>query len=78
MKYFLIEIATGDAKISGKAIYEYNTLNEAIASFHQKMATAMKSDLYETEQLMIINSVNGVYEKYSDKFVREAAPEEVE
>ena len=60
MKYFLIEIAEGDAKIAGKGIYEYATRNEAIANFHSKMGTAMKSELYTREQLIVINSANGV------------------
>lgn len=60
MKYFLIEIATGDNKIAGKSIYEYETRNEALANFHSKLGTAMKSALYETEQILVINSANGI------------------
>lgn len=36
MKYYVIEIATGDSKIAGKAIYEYATKNEALASYLNK------------------------------------------
>lgn len=56
MKYFVIEIATGDSKIAGKGIYEFNTENEAVASFHSKLGTAMKSELYETELIMVVDS----------------------
>ena len=58
MKYYLIEIAEGDAKIKGKGIHEYNSRNEAIASFHSKMGVAMKSELYTKEQLMVVDSEN--------------------
>lgn len=59
MKYYLIEIATGDSKISGKAVYEYSTENEAIATFHSKMGAAMKSSLYESELLIVVDG-NGI------------------
>ena len=58
MKFYLIEIAGGDSKIKGKGIYEYNSKNEAIASFHSKMGVAMKSELYTKEQLMVVDSEN--------------------
>ena len=66
MKYYVIEIATGDSKIEGKSIYEYNTSNAALGAFHQKLGTAMKSDLYTSDLLMVIDS-NGMQircEKY--------------
>lgn len=59
MKYYVIEIATGDSKISGRAVYEYSTETEAIATFHSKMGAAMKSSLYMSEMLMVIDD-NGV------------------
>ena len=37
MKFYVIEIAEGDSKIAGKGTYEYNTLDEAVATFHSKM-----------------------------------------
>lgn len=58
IKYYVIEIAEGDSKIKGKGIYEYATKDEAIASFHSKMGTAMKSDLYTSEQLLVVDSNN--------------------
>lgn len=61
MKFYLIEVSTGDPKIAGKAIYEYATLKEAEAVFHSKMGAAMKSDLFATELLCVINGVGGVY-----------------
>lgn len=76
MKYYLIEIAEGDLKIAGKAIYEYKTRNEAIANFHAKLANAMKSDLYTSEQVMVINSANGV--EMSEKYVADVVEEAVE
>lgn len=58
MKYYVIEISEGDAKIKGKGIHEYNSRNEAIASFHSKMGVAMKSELYTKEQLIVVDSEN--------------------
>lgn len=55
MAQYLIEIATGDPKIAGKGIYTYETYNDALAAFHSKMGSAMKSDLFETELLCIID-----------------------
>lgn len=69
MKFYLIELSNGDAKIEGKAIYEYDNLNDALANFHTKLGVAMKSELYESEQILVINSENGVHA--SDKFTRE-------
>lgn len=76
MKYYVIEIAEGDARIAGKGIYEYATLDEAVASFHGKMSTAMKSELYTREMLTILNSAGGQYEKYTDVFERVVNTEE--
>jgi len=61
MIYFVVEIATGDAKIAGKSIYEYATLKEAMASFHKRLGTAMSSDLYTSDLVMVINSAGGVH-----------------
>lgn len=68
MKYFLIEIAEGDSKIAGYAVYKYETRNEAIAAFHQKMASAMKSELFTKEQLLVIDDGNSVIK--SEIFIR--------
>ena len=75
-KFYLIEIAKGDSKIQGVGAYEYATLNEAIATYHQKMSSAMKSDLFEREQLLVIDSNNVIYK--SEIFERPIeVPEEV-
>ena len=57
--YYLVEIATGDPKIAGKAVYSYNNRNDAIANFHSKMGAAMKSELYTTELLVVLDK-NGM------------------
>ena len=64
--FYVIEISTGDAKIAGRAIYQYNTIDEAIATFHSKLGTAMKSDLYATELIMVMDDEGAVLrvEKY--------------
>lgn len=61
MKFYVIEVSEGDSKISGKGIYEYETQNEAVASFHQKLGTAMKSDLYVSDLVMVIDDSGMVY-----------------
>ena len=70
--FYLIEISTGDAKIAGKAVYEYDTENEAVASFHTKLGNAMKSELFDTELVMVIDS-NGKMLK-REKFVKPLPP----
>lgn len=71
MKFYLIEISEGDQKIEGKAIYEYATLNEAVANFHSKLGAAMKSNLFTSELVMVINSDGGIHK--SEKYVAEVA-----
>lgn len=68
MKYYVIEIADGDAKVKGKGIYEYADRMKALASFHKKLGTAMDSELYTEYQILCINSANGV--EASDMFDR--------
>ena len=66
MKHYVIEIATGDSKIAGKSIYEHeaDTPEEskkmAVASYHSKMGSAMKSDLFTSEMVMVIDEFGGV------------------
>lgn len=69
MKYYVVEISTGNASIAGKAIYEYETLNEAVANFHSKLGSAMKSELFNSELVMVINSEGGVH--MSEKYIKE-------
>lgn len=60
MKYYVIEISTGDEKIAGKGVYEYEDKNAAIASFHSKIGTAMKSSMYTTHLIMVVDQYGGV------------------
>lgn len=69
MKFYLVEISTGNASIAGKAIYEYDSLNDAVANFHSKLGSAMKSELFESELVMVINSEGGVH--MSEKYIKE-------
>lgn len=68
MKWYLIEVAEGDSKISGKAVYEYENKSDAVANFHSKLGNAMKSELYTSELVMVINSKGELY--MSEVFVR--------
>ena len=74
--FYVIEVTTGDSKVSGKAVYEYATLNEAVASYHKKMGTAMGSDLYNSELVMVVDSEGAVYR--SEKYTKPVAEEPVE
>lgn len=77
MKFYLIEIAEGDSKIAGKGVFEYEKLNDAVANFHSKLAIAMKSEMYTSDLIMVIDSDGCVH--YSEKFVREIIqPEPIE
>lgn len=76
MKYFVIEIATGDTKIAGKGIYEFATRKEAVASFHSKLGVAMKSDLYESDLIMVINET-GAQEMVELYIAKEPEVEEI-
>lgn len=65
--YFLIEIAEGDSKVAGYAVYGYDTEKEAVAVFHQKLASAMKSELFTSELLIVTDAEGKVLkrEKYT-------------
>lgn len=67
MKFYVVEISDGDSKIAGKSIYEFQTEKEAVASFHSKLGTAMKSVLYTSELIMVVDSDGKVLkrEKYT-------------
>lgn len=67
--FYVIEITTGDATIAGKAIYEYDNLNAAIGAFHSKLGTAMKSELYASSLVTVIDANGAVYR--SEKFNKE-------
>lgn len=55
MSFYVIEIADGADSIKGKAIYEYAAQKEAVAVFHQKLGNAMRSELYTSALLMVID-----------------------
>lgn len=76
MKFYLVEISTGDPKIEGKGIYEYDSRNKAVAMFHKKLGTAMDSELYDSEQIFVVNDSNVIIE--NGKYVREVMTEEPE
>lgn len=67
MRYYLVEISTGDEKIEGKAVYEYATQEEAVANFHTKLGNAMKSELFESELLIVMDDMGSVWK--SEKYV---------
>lgn len=70
--FYVVEVSTGDAQIAGKAVYQYNTLDEAVGTFHSKLGSAMKSALYETELVLVIED-NGSVNR-SEKYIKTPAP----
>lgn len=71
--YYVLEIATGDAKVAGKSVYQYATIEEAVGAFHSKLGTAMRSELYESDLCMVIED-NGSVSR-SEKYIKAATEE---
>lgn len=69
LKFYVIEISVGDRSIMGKAVYEYESRDAAIAAYHQKMSTAMKSTLYYEELILVVDNYGDVLVR--DLFKRE-------
>jgi len=56
MKYYVIEITTyNNGNNDSKGIYEYESKQDAIATFHSKMGGAMKNTTYATELLLVVS-----------------------
>lgn len=66
--FYLVEISQGDEKIAGKAVYQYETLEQAVASFHTKLGNAMKSELFASELVMVADANGGIHK--SEKWER--------
>ena len=62
MKYYVVQISTGDSKIAGKAIYDYETQREAVAAFHSKLGVAMGSDLYTSALILVVDGMGSILE----------------
>ncbi len=73
--YYLIEITTKENDTE-KAIYQYETRDEAIAMFHQKLGGAMKNADYLAEMLMVIDDCGAI--QIYDYWQRPIESEEVE
>lgn len=62
--YYLIEITTyNDSTPTGKAIYGYETHDEALAAYFGKMRGAIINANYTSELCMIINE-QGAVQRY--------------
>lgn len=61
MKFYVIEITTYNNETpDAKGVYEYSNENAAMASYHNKMGGAMNNENYETELLIVVNSIGGI------------------
>lgn len=62
--FYLIEITTyNDSTPTGKAVYGYETHDETLATFFQKMRGAIVNPNYASELCMIINE-QGAVQRY--------------
>lgn len=66
--HYAIEIVKGDAKVAGKGVYEYQTLEETVGAWHEKLGAAMKSDLYASDLCMVVGDDGAVYR--SEQYVK--------
>lgn len=75
--FYLIEISNGNEKNDVKAIYQYDTENEAVAMFHSKLGSAMKSEMFESELVMVIDENGKVIkrERYVNPVLSQPEPE---
>jgi hypothetical protein len=75
--YYVIEISkTKDKETESKAIYSYPTHDEAIATFHTKMGSAMKNENYLMELCQVIDDRGAVQD--TEYWERQVEPETVE
>lgn len=77
MKYYVIEITTyNNGTADSKGIYEYESKQDAIATFHSKMGSAMKTATYATELLLVISEEGSTVRM--ERFERPVEEEETE
>ena len=71
--FYLVEITTYlNGTPDAKGIYSYNTRDEAVAAYHNKMSGAMRNENYGTE-LLTVFAENGAT-VLSDYWVRTVEP----
>lgn len=77
MKFYVVEITTyNDGTKDAKGVYEYEDEAKAMASYHKKMGGAMDTEKYETELIIVSNSIGGILKV--DYFNRHPQPETTE
>lgn len=67
--FYVFEVANGDISIAGVSCAKFYNVTEAIASYHNRLATAMKSALYKNCLCMVISDDGAVVKR--EMFVRE-------
>ena len=56
MKYYLMEISNyTNGTAESRAVYAYDSKDEAVANFHKKLGGAMGNENYKSELVMIIS-----------------------
>ncbi len=79
-KYLIIEYTKYiDGTADSKAIYTFDSENEALATFHSKMGGAMKNVNYAFELLHVINEYGvDIKSEYFERTVNQTNTEENE
>lgn len=72
--YYLVEITTYvNSTPDAYAVYAYNTKDEAVAAWHQKLSGAMKNTNYASELCLVIDSFGAMHK--SEYWVRQNVAE---
>lgn len=80
-KFFVVLLAfeKETAKWSKKALYEYDTQDEAVKNFHQSLASYINSSTYSQCSVVVLDSFgNSIRSEYWTEPIEEAEQEEPE
>lgn len=60
MEYYIVLVKKyNDGTATKKSIYSYDTLDEAVASFHSQLAGTVGADTIDSVLCQVVNSVGG-------------------
>lgn len=62
--YYLVEITTYvNSTPDAYAVYAHDSMDGAVAAFHQKMSGAMRNENYASELCIVIDGMGDMYKK---------------